>query len=84
MTHRYERSKQLVVSHIGLDVFSAHLLLQAVLRIRLEDLVKLHIWYIRWSVIRTMCQLRQHTHVQKHLGQVQFTVRHDVQAFNTV
>ena len=44
MTHRYERSKQLVVSHIGLDVFSAHLLLQAVLRIRLEDLVKLHIW----------------------------------------
>jgi len=53
MTHRYERSEQLIVSNICLDVFSAHLLLQAVLRIWLEDLVKLHM-YMRWSVTRAI------------------------------
>ena len=54
MTNRYECSEQLVVSHICLDILSAHLLFQAVLRIRLKDLVKLYMVYIWRSVIHAV------------------------------
>ena len=45
ITNHYERPEELVVSDVGLDIFSAHFLFQAVLCICVEDLVKLHTLY---------------------------------------
>lgn len=55
--HRYESSELFVFSHFQLDIFVAGFLLQAVLRVRLEYLVKLSTVVAHKETIKTKAMI---------------------------